>query len=363
MVNWVRGRSDGPYELVVEDDVFSIARIPTHLQLHADISGAKQLAANDEERMAQGVTFGHGAFRSGGPLGFALGSVKGNAFVRPFATGDDMLRGRLETQPDYCIYLADCVTEDEARASGGPAFEHLKRHVYPMVRERAEIGTETKHYEAWIRRWWQPRWFSATFATTSADLARVIACGRVQARGIICFLSTDFVANDSMKLFALDDDYSFGIIQSGLHWAWTKAKGGKVRADIRYTNDVWRTFPWPQEPTEDMVAAIAAAGRELRRVRDTLMKENGWSLRALHQAAEIPGPHPLKSAQAALDDAVKGAYGMPADQEATEFLLELNKLVAEDETEGRKVQGPGLPAGLDPKDPRWTSNDCIEPPA
>ena len=30
--------------------------------------------------------------------------------------------------------------------------------------------------------------------------------------------------------------------------------------------------------------------------------------------------------------------------------------------EARKVQGPGLPDGLDPRDPRWTSDDCIEPP-
>ena len=44
------------------------------------------------------------------------------------------------------------------------------------------------------------------------------------------------------------------------------------------------------------------------------------------------------------------------------FLLELNQLVAEDEQQGRKVRGPGLPAHLDPKDSRWFSTDCIEPP-
>ena len=131
---------------------------------------------------------------------------------------------------------------------------------------------------------------------------------------------------------------SFGIIQSGPHWEWTKAKGGKVRADIRYTNEVWTTFPWPQEPREEEVVAVAAAGRELRRVRAELMHDNGWSLRALYQAAEVPGPHPLKDAQAALDEAVRRAYGMPEGQDANEFLLELNKLVAEDEAEGRTVQ-------------------------
>lgn len=182
------------------------------------------------------------------------------------------------------------------------------------------------------------------------------------SRPIYVFLSTVFVPNNTMQVFAFDDDYTFGIIQSGPHWEWTKAKGGKVRADIRYTNDVWTTFPWPQEPSEREVAAVAAAGRELRRVRRSLMNDNGWSLRALHQAAEVSGPHPLKDAQAALDDAVRAAYAVPADLEAIEFLLELNKLVAEDEVDGRKVQGPGVPAGLDPRDPRWTSGDCIEPP-
>jgi hypothetical protein len=40
----------------------------------------------------------------------------------------------------------------------------------------------------------------------------------------------------------------------------------------------------------------------------------------------------------------------------------LNQLVAEDEEQSRKVRGPGLPAPLDPKDSRWFSTDCIEPP-
>jgi len=132
-----------------------------------------------------------------------------------------------------------------------------------------------------------------------------MGCPRVQARGIFCFLSTAFVPNNTLKLFAFDDDYSFGVMQSELHWAWTKAKGGKVTERIEYTTAVWRTFPWPQEPSEDEVVAVAEAARNLRKVRDTLMKDNGWSLRALYQAAEVPGPHPLKTAQAALDDAVR----------------------------------------------------------
>jgi hypothetical protein len=193
-------------------------------------------------------------------------------------------------------------------------------------------------------------------------MCRYIVCSNPQARPIFAFLSSAFVPTNTLQVFAFADDYSFGIIQSSLHWEWTKVKGGKVTERIRYTSEVWRTFPWPQDPTEAQVVAVADAARRLRRVRAELMDQNGWTLRALYQAAEVDGPHPLKDAQAALDAAVSDAYGMPRDQSPVEFLLELNQLVAEDEQQGRKVRGPGLPDHLDPKDPRWFSTDCIEPP-
>jgi hypothetical protein len=102
-----------------------------------------------------------------------------------------------------------------------------------------------------------------------------------------------------------------------------------------------------KDPTEAQVVTVSDVARRLRRVRDV---------------AEVEGPHLLKDAQAALDAAVADAYGMPPNQGPTEFLLELNQLVAEDEEQGRKVRGPGVPDHLDPKDPRWFSTDCIEPP-
>jgi SAM-dependent methyltransferase len=360
MVNWINGPAEGPFTLVVDGEVFLLPRIPTHLQLHCDVSEARALGAN-EGGTTMGVIFGHDAFRSGTP-GFPSADPGGKRAIRPMAGGDDMLRGLLENEAKQCIYLAGTVTEDDARSLGGRAYEHLKKHVYPWLKEQAERPKATSDYATWLRKWWKPQKGREDFFLTASKLERLIACSKVLARPIFAFIDSAFVPNDTMQVFAFDDDYSFGIIHSSLHWEWIKATGGKVRADKRYTSGVWTTFPWPQEPSEAEVAAVAAAARELRRVRDTLMKENGWSLRTLYQAAEIPGPHPLKEAQAALDQAVAQAYGMPADQEATEFLLELNKLVAEDEAEGRPVQGPGVPKGLNPRDARWISDDCIMPP-
>lgn len=362
MVNWVKGDENGPHTLIVNDVAYSLAKIATHLQIFSDVSETTDLGTNATSGTTMGVSFGHEAFRSGGDSGFSPVALRGNPFVRPVATGDDMLRGTLEQTPDYCIDLRTCATEQDAEAKGAQAFQHLKEHVYPLLKARAESGTETHHYARWLRVWWTPRDPRTEFLRTVSKLTRVAACSKVLARPVFTFLSTAFVPNDTLQLFAFDDDYSLGIIQSDLHWAWTKAKGGKVTERIRYTTAVWTTFPWPQEPSESEVLAVAEAARNLRKVRDTLMNDNGWSLRALYQASEVAGYHPLKEAQASLDEAVRAAYGMPEGQEPTEFLLELNKLVAEDEADGREVQGPGLPRGVDAKDPRFTSNDCIEPP-
>ncbi|WP_437586887.1 DNA methyltransferase [Sorangium sp. So ce1000] len=362
MVNWTKADMPGPHALEVDGQTYHLARIPTHLQLHTDVSEARDIRAN-RAGTGMGVIFGHEAFRSSGNEGFSVAAVGMKDFVRPVATGDDMLRGKLSIGPDYCIHLGAFDTESRAKAAGGKAFEHLKSHVYPMVKERAESEVETHHYARWLRTWWHPREPSLGFFTPLMSKRRFIACSNPQARPVFAFLSSRFVPTNTMQVFAFDDDYSFGIIQSHAHWAWVIAKGGKVTERKRYTSEVWTTFPWPQEVSEKVVVSVASAARELRATRERLMKANSWSLRELHQAAEVDGPHPLKDAQRALDEAVSEAYGMPSDQELTEFLLDLNRCLVEDEEQGRTVTGPGLPPGLDPKDRRWLSADCIEPPS
>ncbi len=360
MVNWCKGRLPGPHTLEVDGARHELDRIATHLQLHADVSESRSIRANDDGT-GMGVIFGHEGFRSSGGDGFVLAKIGKLECVRPVATGDDLLRGKMAADPDYCIYLLGSSEPDAARA-GGRAFDHLKSVVLPMIEQRVAQETSTHHFKRWIKTWWQPR-EPARALLCKLPKKRYIACSNPQARPIFVFLSSRFVPTNTLQVFAFDDDYSFGIIQSLAHWLWAIAKGGKVTERIRYTNDVWTTFPWPQEVSEDAVVRVAAAGRELRATRERLMAANRWTLRALYQAAEVDGPHPLKDAQRALDEAVAEAYGIPSDQELTEFLLELNRALVDDEAAGRAIAGPGLPPGFDRKDPRWNSDDCIQPPS
>jgi hypothetical protein len=78
----------------------------------------------------------------------------------------------------------------------------------------------------------------------------------------------------------------------------------------------------------------------------------------LYRALELPGDHPLKNAHAALDEAVRSAYGMSASADLLQFLLKLNAEVADAEANGDEVQGAGLPSFINDRS-AYVSKDCI----
>jgi len=89
------------------------------------------------------------------------------------------------------------------------------------------------------------------------------------------------------------DDYSFGILQSGLHWAWFTAKCSTLTARFRYTSDtVFDTFPWPQSPTLAQVKAVAEASVSLRALRREIMTANRQRPTAGHCATSIAASKP-----------------------------------------------------------------------
>jgi SAM-dependent methyltransferase len=361
MVNWVNGPAEGePRRLVIDGTIYEPKVIPTSLQLTTDLGCAAVLAANGEGT-SQGLVLGTKEFQFSGAVARKLyADRRAREFIKPVAVASHLLRGRLSEDPEYVIDMSRCALEFDAKR-GGAAYEYLKEHVYILVRDKANTANE-EHYKEWLQGWWRPWRPRLDFLSQIETLDRIVVCSRHAARPIFAFLSREFFPTESLQLFGFSDDYSFGILQSSFHWRWTVGVGSKIKEDTRYTGEVWGTFPWPQEPSEGHIVDVAVAGRALRSVRNRLMRENNWSLRDLYQSAEVSGTHPLRDAQSALDRAASEAYGIPPNQDVLEFLLELNQLLAEDEKVGRSITGPGLPNSLDPKDPRWMSADCIEPP-
>ena len=145
-------------------------------------------------------------------------------------------------------------------------------------------------------------------------------------------------------MFPLADDYSFGILQSGIHFGWFNARCSTIKADFRYTSDtVFDTFSWPQAPTAKQARAVADAAVALRSLRRDVMNRLGYSLRDLYRTLDDPGANPMRDAHAALDAAVRAAYAMPVDADLLGFLLDLNLACAAREKAGEPITPPGLP--------------------
>jgi len=162
-------------------------------------------------------------------------------------------------------------------------------------------------------------------------------------------------------VFAFDDDYSFGILQSNPHWLWFITKCSKLLERFRYTPpSVFDTFPWPQEPTQAQVDAVADAGCRVRQVRSDGLKKVKGGLRGLYRTLELPDKNPLKDAHAALDAAVLDAYGFSVKDDLLEQLLDLNLRVAALIEAGEEVTGPGVPTTY-PDPARLVTDDCIQP--
>ena len=211
-------------------------------------------------------------------------------------------------------------------------------------REKRETGKDKTRWSRMAERWWQFRDYMPGTMSAIAPLSRYIMCPRVTKRPIFEFVSTAIHPDGATMVFPLADDYSFGVLQSGIHFLWFRAKCSTLKADFRYTSDtVFDTFPWPQKPTRAQIKALAEAAVALRALRRETMRKLKYSLRDLYRTLEQPGDNPLRDAHARLDAAVRAAYGMPEDADPLAFLLELNLACAAKEKAGEKITPPGLP--------------------
>ena len=190
-------------------------------------------------------------------------------------------------------------------------------------------------------------------------IQRYCVCARVSQRDIFEFVSSSINPNDSLIVFTFEDDYSFGILQSRMHWLWGQHRGGSLGTGLRYTiNTVYDSFPWPQNPTLAQVRKVAERGRELRYERTKILKQEKISYRELYRSMELPGDHKLSKCHKALDLAVHSAYSFGKGQEELGFLLNLNFLVSKREARGEKVTAPRLQHVVKNKK-EFVSNDSL----
>lgn len=355
IVNWVKGdhvgkkllfrqhgdRLESPFEKKEVDF------INPDLTSGVDVTGAVALECNKTAAACfQGQTHGHKGFLLTVPQAIDMRKDATSApAIHPYLTGDNLLRKGKPSR--YAIDLNHC-GDLQAALRHKLAYKHVEAKVMPDVLKKAEKEKEKDDGEnarqEHAKRWWRFWRGRAKMMNCIGQARRYIVCVRHTRRPIFEFIDPTIHPNDALQVFPFEDDYSFGVLQSGVHWAWFVARCSTLKRDYRYTsNTVFDSFPWPQNPTFKNVKAVAAASQALRECRRKLMAESGTHLRDIYRTLDVHGKNQLQEAHDTLTNAVRTAYGMGKRADILGFLLALNAEVAAREEKGEEVTGPGLP--------------------
>ncbi len=345
----------------------TVSFVNSALSDETDVAGAEVLEANRHPKVVfEGVQTGHDGFVIGAAeMERLLATDRRHAtYMKPFINGTDLLSGDFASKPEFVIDMSR-LNAIEANALPSLLAIPRDRVLVDWTRDAEAERTQTEklrgEHQNRLDQWWALKRPRLDLQDSIARLPRYIACSAVMKRPIFVFLASRFLPTNALKVFAFPDDYSFGVIQSALHWLWFTTKCSKLTERFRYTPDtVFDTFPWPQSPTKKQIDAVAAAGREVRRVRAQALKVISGGLRAVYRTLELPGKHPLKDAHAALDAAVLDAYGFSAKADLLKQLLDLNHVVSTREREGLPVTAPGVPSAYGDSSALIT-DDCIRP--
>ena len=226
------------------------------------------------------------------------------AVVTPWVNGRDITQRRREM---WIVDFGVDMTETEAALYEAP-FAHAERAVKPT-----RINNRRASY---AERWWlhaEPR---PAMRRALAELTRYLATPYVAKHRVFLWLPQAVLADHEIIVFARDDDYFFGVLQSRIHEVWARAKGTQVReaeSGFRYTpTTTFETFPRP-DPTQEQAAVVADAAKSLDDLRC------GWLTPAGLAEAELrrrtltnlynEKPAWLRQAHERLNRAVHNAYG------------------------------------------------------
>lgn len=341
----------------------------------SDVTQAKKLLCNSQSTACyQGQTHGNKYFLlTKEEAKEYLKDQKNAQVIHPYLIGEELV-GQYQSQPQrYVIDFRKAKDVFEV-AEYKELYNHIHQYVYPIFKEKAEEEIERnnkakegnpnykekKDHQSAFKTWYKLFRSRNEFMDIIQSLNRYIACSRVTKRPIFEFVCSNINPSDVVQSFPMDDDYSFGILQSSIHWEWFMARCSTLGGTWRYTSDtVFDSFPWPQNPTKRQIEEVAKQAKALRDKRNEVMEEHHYTLRQLYRIMDDTPDNPVSGIQTRLDNAVREAYGIAPNADILQYLLNLNARMYEREQNGEFVQGPGLPDKIKDKSV-LVSDDCVK---
>lgn len=360
IVNWQKG-GDAPAErtlwLDIEEPPLILEEITAALSPEVNLRNACDLRANSSG-VYQGQTSGlTDVFKLDSFLARQIvhDSLPSQRAIRPLLGGEAMLHKTATS-----AWILDIPTRDAdvAWRDYPRAMRYLESTALPVRQQRADDERNANalaheenpdarvntHHQDFMANWWTLWRRRADYLAAVGNVNRYIALTRVssdQRLPIFSFVDGNFRIEDSMVAFPFADDYSLGILQSSVHLTWFRERCSTLETRLRYTlSSVFKSFPWPQNPTKAAVSRVSRAAAAIIEHRAGSFRL-GYPLASQYDALRRPGASQLRQLHEELDAAVLSAYGFDPDEDLLTQIFDLNILASIRQASGQPVIGPG----------------------
>ena len=238
-----------------------VASINADLSSHANVAtDAKPLSEN------QGICFlgmmKAGAFDISSELAQQMLRAVGNPSGMP---NSDVVKPRLGGQDVVGVNRRTWIIDFGVGMviEQASSYEWPFRHVVLNVKPERDKNRRSRMKE----KWWihgEPR---SGLRAAIKELHRCIVTPEVSKHRIFIWMDTSIIPDHKLHVFARDDDYFFGILQSTIHEVWSLKIGSTLEDRPSYSSSrTFETFPSPGRP---------AASR--------------WTTRACRPSPRLPG--------------------------------------------------------------------------
>lgn len=231
-------------------------------------------------------------------------------FIRPLLSAHEFLNGKKR----WCLWLKDIKPNElnnllEVRKR----VENVKNLRLNSSRPATQKLADYPTLFGEIR---QPKNTYVLIPRHSSEIRKYIPIG---------FFDTNYIVSDSCLAIDNCSLFEFGVLQSNIHKVWINYTCGRIKNDIRYSNEmVYNNFPWPKNPSEKNIKKVKQQAQKVLDVRAGFPES---SLADLYHPLTMPPT--LVKAHQALDKAVDLCYRPQAFTNETtriEFLFDLYNL-------------------------------------
>jgi len=222
----------------------------------------------------------------------------------PFLIGEDV-NSRLDHSPSRWVINFFDWTEE--RAATYP-------DLLAIVRAKVKPQRDAVNRDRYRTRWWLYAEACPGLYHQISSMDSVLVRSRVSEFHMLARVPTSYVYSDAVVVFAFEDDYSFGLLQSAIHECWLRRNASTMRTDIRYTpTDCFETFPFPQQVEPAAQAWVERVSKELGELRRQVMMALNLGLTKTYHLFHDPSYHEhaltqLRQLHAEMDCAILACY-------------------------------------------------------